>query len=214
MLQNKTRLAIIAVLLLAVLIAVLFSFRPVQPIPQSPTPNVNQIRTEAVSTFASGLTSTASAIPSETSTTASPSVSTSVETSAFSPTPSCYHLKFVRDVTIPDNTTMTPAQVFTKTWLVENSGLCAWRPGFKLVLVGGEAMGGSPFILVQAANPGDRVELSVKMAAPTNQAGINQGTWRMTDDNGNLFGDALTVVIDLGGTVIGTPGSTTPTATP
>jgi hypothetical protein len=214
MLQNKTRLAVIAVLLLAVLIAVLFSFRPVKPIPQSPTTNVNQIETEAVATFAAGLTSTSSAMPSVTSTNTPPPASTPIETSGVSPTPSCYRLKYVRDITIPDNTLMTPAQVFTKTWLVENSGLCAWRPGFKLVLVGGEAMGGSPFILAQEANPGDRVELSVKMAAPTNQTGLNQGTWRMTDDNGNLFGDALTVVIDLGGITTGTPESITPTTTP
>jgi hypothetical protein len=211
MLQNKPRLAIVAVLILAVLLTVLFSMRTVkqgkQP-DQTPTFDVNRVRTEAVSTFASDLTSTASAIPSATSTTAPLSAPTQVETDAVSPTPSCYRLKYVRDITIPDNTPMTPAQVFTKTWLVENNGLCAWRAGFKLILIGGEAMGGSPFILAQTANPGDRIEISVKMAAPTNLTGITQGTWRMADDNSNLYGDALTVVIDIGGKGTGVPPAT------
>lgn len=214
MLQNKTSLAIIAVSMLAVLITVLFSVRAVKQNIQLPTVSVNQIASEAVATFASGLTSTTEAMPTYTSTSTPLSTSTLVGTDLNSPTPSCYRLKYVRDVTIPDNTSMTPAQVFTKTWLVENSGLCAWRTGFKLILIGGDAMGGSPFNLAQTANPGDRIEISVKMAAPTNQTGSAQGTWRMTDDNGILFGDALTVVINLGGTNTGTPQSTIATTTP
>jgi hypothetical protein len=214
--QNKPRLAIVAVLILAVLLTVLFSLRNVKQPVQTPTVNVNLVRTEAVATFAYGLTSTASVVPATLTSTSTPlsSTSTQVGTDANSPTPSCYRLKYVRDVTIPDNTPMTPAQVFTKTWLVENSGLCAWRPGFKLVLVGGEAMGGSPFNLVQSANPGDRIEVSVKMAAPTNLTGITQGTWRMTDENGNLFGDALTVVVDIGGSGTGVPSTPQSTNTP
>lgn len=102
---------------------------------------------------------------------------------------------------------MTPAQVFTKTWLVENSGTCAWQSGFRVVLVGGVAMGGSPFTLIQGVNPGGRIQVSIKMAAPTNQIGIVQGTWRMSDENGTLFGDAMWVTI-----VVGNATGTPPTA--
>ena len=49
---------------------------------------------------------------------------------------------------------MTPAEVFTKTWLVENSGTCPWKPGFQVVLIGGLAMGGSPFRVAQTVGPG------------------------------------------------------------
>lgn len=216
MLREKTRLAVVAVLLLVLVLTILFSLRAApktQPAP-APTVNVNRIQTEAVSAFQSGLTSTAQALPSSTLTSTALATSAFHGTEAATPTPSCYRLIYVRDVTIPDNTPMTPAQVFTKTWLVENSGLCAWRPGFKLVLVGGVAMGGSPFTLVQTANPGDRIEISVKMAAPTDQTGITQGTWRMSDENGILFGDALTVVIDIGRSGSSTPPSTATTATP
>jgi hypothetical protein len=51
------------------------------------------------------------------------------------------------------------------------------------------------------------------MAAPTNQTGIVQGTWRMSDDNGGLFGDALTVVIVVGSGT-GAPPTIPATATP
>ena len=216
MLQNKTRLAVVAVLLLALVLTVLFSLRAAQqnrPIPVA-TVNVNLVQTEAVSTFISELTSTAFALPTSTSTNTPLATSTLQGTDAVSPTPSCNRLLFIKDVTIPDNTVMTPAQVFTKTWLVENSGTCAWRPGFKLILVGGDAMGGSPFTLVQPVNPGDRIEVSIKMVAPTNQTGTIQGTWQMSDENDTLFRGFLTVVINVGGTTTGTPPVPSATATP
>jgi hypothetical protein len=72
-------------------------------------------------------------------------------------------------------------------------------------------MGGSPLILSQAINPGERTEISVKMAAPTDQTGAITGAWRMTDDNGTFFGDTLTVVITIGGS--GTSTSPTLAAT-
>jgi hypothetical protein len=211
MLQNKTRLAIVAVLLLAVLITVLFSIRAVRQTTPIPTISVSRVQTEAVATFAAGLTSTAAAMPTSSATGTPLPTSTFIETEAISPTPSCYRMKFITDITIQDNTPLSPADVFTKTWRVENNGLCAWRPGFKLVLVGGDAMGGSPLILSQAINPGERTEISVKMAAPTDQTGAITGAWRMTDDNGTFFGDTLTVVITIGGS--GTSTSPTLAAT-
>jgi hypothetical protein len=216
MIKIKTRFAIVGLLLLAALIIVLLTYtiRPKINTSQTPTISLNRVQTEAVATFASGLTQTAFAIPTSRSTNTSAPTSTLGETEAISPTASCYRLKYIRDVTIPDNTQMNPAEVFTKTWLVENIGLCAWRPGFKLILVGGAAMGGSPYTLIQSANPGDRIEISVKMAAPPNQIGTTQGTWRMTDENGTLFGDALTVVIDIGGTSTRTPQTPLATTTP
>jgi hypothetical protein len=214
MLRDKTRLIIVTVLLLVLVMTFLFSMRSNQPTTPPPTVNVSGIQTAAVSVFISELTRTAQALPTATVTNTPIPTLTLQETEAVSPTPSCYRLLFVKDMTIPDNTVMTPAQVFTKTWLVENSGTCAWRPGFKLVLVGGDAMGGSPFTLIQTINPGDRIEISIKMVAPTNQNGIIQGTWQMSDENGTLFRGFLTVVIDEGGSSTGTPPTLEATKTP
>ena len=207
MLHNKIMLAISAlVLLTAIVLAIIFGLRGTNRAAQTPTVNVSEVQTEAVATFASGLTRTVKAMPTSTLTSTPLPSETPLVTASVSATPSCYRLRFVRDVTIPDNTPMTPAEVFTKTWQVENNGICAWRPGFQLLLVGGLAMGGSPFTLAQQVNPGQRIEVSVKMVAPTNQTGIMQGTWRMADDNEAFFGDALTVVIVVGNET-GTPTS-------
>jgi hypothetical protein len=212
--QNNTRLVLIAILVLAVILTVVFGvLASRQAPPPSPTVDIGGVQTEAVQAFAEGLTSTALALPSATITSTPQPTETVVQaaatgpTSAVSATPSCYKLKFLQDLTIPDNTLMTPAEVFTKSWQVQNSGTCAWKPGFQMVLIGGLAMGGSPFTLDTTINPGAKYEISIKMAAPTNQTGVIQGTWRMTDGQANQFGDALTVIIVI---PVGTaaPGAT------
>jgi hypothetical protein len=210
MADDRVRLVVVAVLILALAIIVVFSVRGLDQTSPPPTVDIGIVRTEAVETFAQGLTGTAHAVPTSTITatlTEGPTeaITETAGADSVSSTPSCYRMKFVRDVTIPDNTPMTPAQVFTKAWQVENNGICAWHVGFKLVLIGGLAMGGSPFTLAATVNPGGRIDIAIKMVAPTNQTGIVEGTWRMSDDNGTPFGDALTVVIVVGGTTSPAP---------
>ena len=222
--QDRTRWVLVGVLFLAVALVVVFgvlSSRQTPP-PPSPTVDIGKVQTAAVLSFADGLTSTAEANPSSTAAateTPQPAEPTATEvpgtpgTASVSPTPPCYKLKYLQDITIPDYTIMTPAQVFTKTWQVENSGTCPWPVGSKLVLIGGVAMGASPYTVEASVNPGAKVTISLKMAAPTNQTGVIQGTWAMFDPNGNAFGgEPVTVVIVEGAT----PGAPTaaPTATP
>ena len=70
-------------------------------------------------------------------------------------------------------------------------------------------MGGSPFKVAQTVGPGGSIQVSIKMAAPTNIKGTVQGTWKMADDSGQTFGDYLSVVIVIGGQ---TQSPTAPTA--
>jgi hypothetical protein len=192
----------------------------------TPTVDPNAIRTEAVSTFASSLTLTALAAPTRTSTLIpSPTVTLQLVTTLTTSTSqagvgaSCYNLTYARDVTIPDNTQMTAGQSFTKTWQVSNSGSCAWAPGFKFSLVGGDAMNGQTLTLSQPVGAGATTELSVAMTVPAGKTGTIQGAWRMSDDKGAFFGDQLTVVIVVGGgsaptNTPGTPAAPASTATP
>jgi hypothetical protein len=166
--------------------------------------NFGDLQTAAVATFASNLTETVVAHPTTTPTltpTGTPTLTlidiNATEASA-TPTPSCYRLRWIKDVTIKDFTLMTPGETFTKTWLVSNSGTCAWQPGFQFAFYGGDPMGGSNYTLTQAVNPGDQMDLSIPMTAPSG-TGIIISTWRMSGFNGWFFGDALTVKIDLGG---------------
>jgi hypothetical protein len=194
----------------------------------TPTVSVEQIQTQAVATFAADLTATALAMPTDTPTpteTASPTVS---PTPAVSATPSlvpagtgaagsCYGLTYVSDVTIPDNTEMSPGEQFTKTWRVRNSGSCAWQAGFTFRFAGGEAMGGSSISLTNAVQTGQETNLSVALTAPST-AGTYRGNWRMTNASGSYFGDEVYVLIEVSGSgATSAPSATqapTATATP
>jgi hypothetical protein len=194
----------------------------------TPTISVADVQTMAVSTFASGLTQTAAAMPTDTPTITPAPANTVVALNTFAslngtpgtavgnPTASCLGLVFKSDVTITDDTNMTPGQQFTKTWLVQNTGSCAWQPGFKWTLVGGNPMGGSSVTLTQAVSPGAEYQISVPLVAP-NTAGEATGTWKMADTNGTFFGEAPWVKVMVTGastTATTVTPSITPTATP
>lgn len=195
----------------------------------TPTLTVEQIQTLSVMTYQAQLTQTALAMPTETFTPlptetpitivtfASPG-GTSSDAATSTPVSSgqsfdCYDLAYVKDVTIPDNTEMTPGQSFTKTWLVSNSGTCDWEPGFIFNVVGGETMNGVAVTLNQTVQPGRQYEFSVPMIAPTDQTGEIKGTWQLADADSNFFGQGVYVLIEVGGGATATP-TETPTPTP
>jgi len=199
----------------------------------TPTLSVGEIQTQAVSTFAGGLTETAFFMPTATLTPSPQPTNTLLATRPVGTvgTPatvavgggvtSCNNLVYVADVTIPDNTSMDPGESFTKTWRVQNSGSCAWGAGYKFSLIGGDAMGAQAITLSQAVAPGATYEISVPMTAPATGSGSVSGTWRMSDVSGAFFGDAVTVVITLGSgggsaatATTGAPAATATTGTP
>lgn len=174
----------------------------------TPTVDLDTVRTQAVASYVAGQTQAAKATPVSTFTPAplptdTPSTTTATVTRV--PQSTCYNLLWIKDVTIPDNTKMKPGEKFTKTWQVQNTGGCAWAPGFTFNLIGGEAMSGRSLTLTEPVPVGAKTELSIDMVAPTGRSGIVAGTWQMFDLDGYRFGDALSVYIDMGGTATGTP---------
>ncbi|MBE3117541.1 MAG: hypothetical protein IMZ50_02135, partial [Candidatus Atribacteria bacterium] len=105
-----------------------------------------------------------------------------------------------------------PRQVFTKTWLVKNTGSCIWETGFKFAFTGGDAMGGTTLVLDKTVSPGAEVELSIAMTAP-NKTGPVHGNWRMSAANGTFFGDEVFVLINLSGATSTVTSTATATAT-
>jgi hypothetical protein len=169
------------------------------------TMDTDAIHTEAVATYLADQTRAALVSPSApvpTFTPASPATETpssGTPTTIMLPTAStCYKLLFKKVETIPDGTQMDAGQNFTKTWKVQNNGSCAWAPGFKFRLIGGEAMGGQTLTLTEPVPIGAITELSIEMEAPSDRNGLVAGTWQMSDADGAFFGDALTVVISMG----------------
>lgn len=201
----KFRILLIA--LVAMLGIMLFSCTSNQ---NQPTENidVDLIRTQAVSTFASSLTETLVAVPTLFSSPTVDVTSTSLVTVTLEPSPTtnpCYNLLYISDVTIPDGTQMRAGQVFTKTWLVQNIGGCAWRAGFTFQHVGGERMQGNIVTLSDAIPTGAKREISVELVVPSGLNGLIQSSWRMADENGVFFGDTLIVNIIVGSTATSTP---------
>ena len=193
--------------------------------------NPDEIRTQAVGTFAADLTLTAFAAPTNTPaatltplatftggpTTAIGGVSTTAPVAGA--TASCYGLAFVSDVTIPDNTPVSAGQAFTKTWKVKNAGSCAWDAGFKFSFTGGEQMGGASFTLPSSVAAGAVYDISVPMTAPS-KSGTLRGNWRMSTAAGQFFGDEVYVQVVVGGgaaatntVAVGATSTTGPTAT-
>jgi hypothetical protein len=187
----------------------------------TPTLSVESIQTYAVSTFADGLTQTALAAPTNTLTPTStvtpppPATIANIQpiatTISANPTSSCNMLAYVNDVTIPDNTSMTPGETFTKTWKVKNSGTCAWEAGYNFAFTGGDAMSGATYTLPQSVPAGSVVEISVNMTAPSTTGSI-RGNWRMSTAAGQFFGDEVYLVISVGGA--GAAATATETTTP
>lgn len=103
-------------------------------------------------------------------------------------TPPCNLVKFVKDVTYPDNTTVDPGEVFVKTWRLQNAGSCAWSTAYSLAFVSGDAMG-APASVPLGGNvaPGETIDVSVTLTAP-NTGGTYRGDYKLRDASNALFG--------------------------
>jgi hypothetical protein len=125
---------------------------------------------------------------------------------------------YVKDVTIPDGSVIAPGAAFRKTWKLQNGGTTTWSTTYTLAFISGDQMGTITSVpLTQSVTPGQQVDVSVDMVAPTAN-GTYQGYWKMKNASGQLFNDSVYVQIAVGSggatSPPGTPGATsTPTST-
>ena len=102
-------------------------------------------------------------------------------------TQDCDDADFVTDVTIPDGTTLSPNETFTKTWRLKNVGTCTWTPSYTVVFSSGDSMSGpATQALTGNVNPGQTVDISVDLKAPST-AGNYKGYWKLQNGAGVLF---------------------------
>lgn len=116
----------------------------------------------------------------------------------------CLDAAFVADVSVPDNTQFAKEEMFDKTWMVENSGTCAWPEDTVVTFVGGEQMAGPDSVEVGAVEPGQEKEITVPLKAPA-EDGSYTGKWQLASD-GEPFGGQFWVTI-----VVGEPQPAQPT---
>jgi hypothetical protein len=107
------------------------------------------------------------------------------------PTPSCMDgLSFVSDVTIPDNTSVTPGSSLDKQWLVQNTGSCNWDNRYRLRFISGDTLGAATEQALFPARAGMQATLRIIFTAP-NVTGDYVSEWQAFDPNGIPFGDSF-----------------------
>ena len=106
--------------------------------------------------------------------------------------PCTYRATFVGDMTIPDNSVLSPGAAFVKTWRLRNDGTCVWgsngHPLRTLVFVNGDRLG-APIGVALPGDvwPGSLVDLSVQMIAPP-LPGTYRSEWLLWNDAGYRVG--------------------------
>jgi len=129
---------------------------------------------------------------------ATPTLTATPVAPSATPTPTCeYAMAYVRDVTVPDGTRYEPGETFLKTWEIVNAGTCSWEEDAALRHVGGDAMGAAGPAPLPKAVPGERVQVSVELQAPTAPGG-HVGRWQVCTGAGCYRG-LVTVVIETKG---------------
>jgi Ig-like domain from next to BRCA1 gene len=170
--------------------------------PVTPSPTFDATQTAAVQTASSVLTQVAAVSPTPQGTT--------VPTAAPTVNPADERALFVADVTIPDGTVIGSGAAFVKTWKLQNAGTTTWSTSYALVFVSGDQMGTVTSVaLTQSVAPGQQVDVSVNMVAPTAD-GTYQGYWKLKNASGQFFNDSVYVQIKVGG---GGSGTAVPTST-
>jgi hypothetical protein len=99
----------------------------------------------------------------------------------------CDWATFIKDVTIPDGTQLSPGETFTKTWRLQNRGTCTWTPDYDVVFHNGAQMSGTTMQVPGYVPPGGSVDIAVTFTAPSTP-GHYVGYWILRNSSGILFG--------------------------
>ncbi len=149
---------------------------------------LSALYTAAALTVQAANTPEPTATPSPSATSAFPTFSLTLPSGTPPAVVACNAAAFVRDVTIADGTVLDPGEDFVKTWRLQNVGTCAWTSKYSIVFVSGDKMQApSNAALEGRVNPGQSVDISVEMTAPS-RSDSYQGYWKLRNGLGTLFG--------------------------
>jgi len=108
--------------------------------------------------------------------------------------------RFVKHVTLENDSVVNAGDEFTKTWRVRNESNVAWPENVELIVVGGDAsLAVQPSVTVRGGvPPNTEADLSVACRAPTTP-GSYQTFWRLKEVDGKRFGQRLGLSVMVGG---------------
>ena len=118
-----------------------------------------------------------------------------IPTATTNPADCINNLKFINDVTIPDNTSITYGATIDKQWLVQNTGTCNWNVDYRLRHVGGAALGAPEEIALYPARSGTQATIQITFTAPFTD-GEYESAWQAFDPSGLAFGDLIYIRIN------------------
>jgi uncharacterized protein YkwD len=127
------------------------------------------------------------------------------------PSPDCTDSAlFIADVTVLDDTQLSPGEPFTKTWRLKNTGSCTWDSRYALVFVSGDQMNGPASSPLFTTAPGATLDVSVRLVAPAGN-GRFTGIYEIHDPSGRAIPVGLTnsVWVKI---IVGTLAEVQPTA--
>ncbi len=97
-------------------------------------------------------------------------------------------IKFIKDITIPDNAKVDPGARFIKTWRLKNVGTCTWTEDYQLIFAKSEQMKGPDSQPLGAiVKPNKTVDVSVELTAPLKK-GKYTSEWLLQTPAGEKFG--------------------------
>jgi hypothetical protein len=213
--HKKRTLPIFGVLLSLLLVA---ACSPTVPA-STATLDLNPLRTEVASTVLAEVTQALALTPSitpslsptdtiqPTSTprlSASPSPGANGTLSSGTPVGTVNHAQWVSQ-SIADDTVFNPGETFTMIWHLKNTGTSTWTAKYVLRFYSGATFGAPKEIAIgRDVLPGDEIEISVPMKAPTN-SGNFISTWVMANENLSNFKDPVFLKIKVAAPVTPTP---------
>ena len=100
-------------------------------------------------------------------------------------------LTFLEDLTVPDGSSIAPAERIDKQWRVRNSGSCDWNSGYRLKLVGGyPPLGAELSQQLFPARAGSEATIQIVFRAPP-ASGLYRSAWVAYNPAGQVFGDMI-----------------------
>jgi len=105
--------------------------------------------------------------------------------------------RFVKDITMHDETEVLPLVPFIKTWRFRNESNKPWPEGSRLLFIGknSDRLGAPDFVPINVpVLPNQEIEISVPLQAPQEQ-GRYTAYFRLADATGKKFGQRVWVMI-------------------
>lgn len=124
--------------------------------------------------------------------------------------------EFVGDITVPDDTILSPGEAFTKTWQIMNSGTCTWNGDYTIFFLSGSNLSAPEGTLLTRGievPPGTMINVSINLVAPTEE-GEYRADFKFKDPSGTIFGTGANGAGSIYVKVVVARPTATPTNTP